>query len=145
MLDLQPRVHLEEIEAAVLVEQELDGAGVGVADRAATSGSRGGDRRASVASTDRRRALLEHLLVTPLDGALALDERHDRAVLVAEQLDLDVARPSRAGARGRPRASPNAVRASDRAARTRAGSSSGRDTMRMPLPPPPATALSISG
>ena len=32
MLDLQPRVHLEEIEAAVLVEQELDRAGVGVAD-----------------------------------------------------------------------------------------------------------------
>ena len=34
MLDLQPRVHLEEVEAAVLVEQELDRAGVGVADRA---------------------------------------------------------------------------------------------------------------
>ena len=33
MLDLQPRVHLEEIELAVLVEQELDGAGVRVADR----------------------------------------------------------------------------------------------------------------
>ena len=29
----------------------------------------------------------------PLDRALALDERHDRAVLIAEQLDLDVARP----------------------------------------------------
>ena len=35
MLDLQPRVHLEEIEPAVLVEQELDRAGVGVADRRA--------------------------------------------------------------------------------------------------------------
>src|SRR5206468_1590507 len=32
MLDLQPRVHLEEIEAAVFVEQELDGARVRVAD-----------------------------------------------------------------------------------------------------------------
>ena len=32
MLDLQPRVHLEEVEAAVFVEEELDGAGVGVAD-----------------------------------------------------------------------------------------------------------------
>ena len=34
VLDLQPRVHLEEVEPAVLVEQELDRAGVGVADRA---------------------------------------------------------------------------------------------------------------
>ena len=32
MLDLQPRVHLEKVEAAVFVEQELDRAGVGVAD-----------------------------------------------------------------------------------------------------------------
>ena len=38
MLDLQPRVHLEEVEAAVLVEQELDRAGVGVADRARDRG-----------------------------------------------------------------------------------------------------------
>ena len=35
MLDLQARVHLEEVERAVVVEQELDGAGVGVADRLA--------------------------------------------------------------------------------------------------------------
>ena len=40
MLDLQARVHLEEVELAVLVEQELDRAGVGVADRA------GDERRA---------------------------------------------------------------------------------------------------
>ncbi len=30
--------------------------------------------------------------MTPLHGALALDERHDRAVAIAEQLNLDVAR-----------------------------------------------------
>ena len=42
MLDLQPRVHLEEVEAAVFVEQELDRAGVGVADRLR---DRGGRRR----------------------------------------------------------------------------------------------------
>jgi hypothetical protein len=37
---LKPRVHLEEIEAAVLVEQELDRAGVGVADRFRDGGRR---------------------------------------------------------------------------------------------------------
>ena len=80
-----------------------------------------------------------------LDRALALDERHDRAVLVAEQLDLDVARRRDAalevdggiaergagfGARG-----PHRVE-------ERVG---GRRPSRMPLPPPPATALTISG
>ena len=43
MLDLQPRVHFEEIEPRVVAlafEQELDGAGVDVADGAA-----GGDAR----------------------------------------------------------------------------------------------------
>ena len=32
MLDLQARVHLEEVEAAVLVEQKLDRSGIGVPD-----------------------------------------------------------------------------------------------------------------
>ena len=39
MLDLQPRVHLHEIERAVLLGDELDGAGADVAD-----GLRRGDR-----------------------------------------------------------------------------------------------------
>ena len=43
MLDLQPGVHLEEIERAVVVEQELDRARVGVAHRARDRGRRGGD------------------------------------------------------------------------------------------------------
>ena len=47
MLDLQPRVHLEEVERAVLVEQELDRAGVGVADGARDRGRRRGDRAAA--------------------------------------------------------------------------------------------------
>ena len=33
MLDLQPRVHFEEVEALVLAGDELDGAGAVVADR----------------------------------------------------------------------------------------------------------------
>ena len=33
VLDLEPRVHLHEVEVPVLVDQELDGAGVGVVDR----------------------------------------------------------------------------------------------------------------
>ena len=47
-----------------------------------------------------RRRLLDDLLVAALDGALALEEVHDGAVRVAEDLDLDVARPARRSARG---------------------------------------------
>ena len=42
---------------------------------------------------DRRRRLLDHLLVAALQRALALTEVEDMAVGVGEHLDLDVARP----------------------------------------------------
>ena len=92
MLDLQPRVHLQEIEALVLTGDELDGAGRVVAD-----GSRQRDRLlahrgAGVGIEQRARRLLRHLLVAALDRALALAEMDDIAVLVAEHLDLDVTR-----------------------------------------------------
>ena len=92
VLDLEPRVHLEEIERAVLVEQELDGARVGVVHR---PGHRGGGRGHALAQRlahGERRRFLDHFLMAPLNRALALDERHDGAMMVAEQLDLDVPR-----------------------------------------------------
>ena len=42
VLDLQPGIHLEKEEPAVLVEQELDGARAGVTDRAREGGRRPG-------------------------------------------------------------------------------------------------------
>ena len=41
---------------------------------------------------NRRRRFLEHLLVAALERAVALAEVDDRAVVVAENLELDVAR-----------------------------------------------------
>ncbi len=94
MLDLEPRVHLEEVEA-----RRPRRAGTRSCRRwcsrptarrrrprcviAARSGGRDGQRR----------RLLDHLLMAPLDRALAFDERQHRAVVVGEQLHLDVARP----------------------------------------------------
>ncbi len=92
MLDLQSGVHLEEEEASGFVRQELDGARTFVADRA---GRR--DRRLEqpLAHAGRpldqwRRRLLDHLLVPPLDRALALADRPHGAVLVGHDLHLDV-------------------------------------------------------
>ena len=90
MLDLHPRVHLEEVEAAVAVEEELDRAGVHVAD-----GPRRGERRPDELGTQarghgRRRRLLDDLLVPALDRAFALAQMEERAVPIAEHLNLDV-------------------------------------------------------
>ena len=96
MLDLQPRVHLEEVEPRIVslaFEQELDRAGVAVA-----GGPGRGDRRRAHALAHggrqrRRRTLFDDLLMAALQRALALEEVHDVAVVVAEHLQLDVARP----------------------------------------------------
>jgi hypothetical protein len=96
VLDLQPGVHLQEVEGRLLViegvagDEELDRAGTFVAD------GRGGAHRglahpcAQPLVDGGGRALLDDLLVPALDRALALEQVDDVAVLVAEDLDLHV-------------------------------------------------------
>ncbi len=91
MLDLQPRVHLQEIEALVLAGDEFDGAG-GIVFH----GLRQRDRlfahlAAGGLVEQRRRRFLDHLLIAALDRTFALAEIDDVAVLVAQHLDFDVA------------------------------------------------------
>src|SRR5205807_1768140 len=73
MLDLDARVHLDEVELPVLVE-ELHGAGAAVADRAARLHAPLAHEAALARREAGRRRLLEHLLVAPLHGAIALAE-----------------------------------------------------------------------
>ncbi len=91
MLDLQARVHLEEVEALVLPGDELDGAGGVVADRLGERDRLHPHPLAGRGVEQRARRFLDHLLVAALDRAFALAEIDDVAVLVAEHLDLDVA------------------------------------------------------
>ena len=83
--------------------------------------------------------------MTPLHRALALAEVHDIAVMVAEHLELDVPRMLQIlfdvhvavrRTLPRPHAAPSA---------TISRSSSAVRTTRIPRPPPPATALMITG
>ena len=95
MLDLDARIDLDEVEiAAVEVVEELDRAGVAVARGAAQAhgvvGQFGAPRLVEIG----RRRALDDLLVAPLDRAVALEEVHQVAVPVADDLDLDVARPA---------------------------------------------------
>ena len=92
MLDLQARVHLHEVEAAVLLGDELDRARADVADGLRRRHRGVPHRPPPLRRHARGRRLLQHLLVPSLHRAVALVEVHDVAVRVREDLDLDVAR-----------------------------------------------------
>ncbi len=92
VLDLQPGVHLEEVELAVLVE-ELDCAGVVVADRPGDGDRRFAHRSARLVGEKGSGALLDELLMAALCRAVALAEPHHVPVGVADDLHLDVTRP----------------------------------------------------
>ncbi len=95
VLDLHTRVHLdEEPLLGVHIEEELDGAGVVVADRF-------GDVHGSLAEPfahgwvePDRWGDLDHLLVAALHRAVALVQVDHVAMVVAEDLHLDVLGPA---------------------------------------------------
>src|SRR3954453_16786970 len=96
MLDLQPRVHLEEVEALAAgvgaIDDQLDRAGAIISDRPRQRDRLLPHRLAHFGRDERRRRFLDDLLVAALDRAFALVQIDDVAVLIAEQLDLDVPR-----------------------------------------------------
>jgi hypothetical protein len=94
VLDLEPGVHLEEevLGRPVGGDDELDGAGADVTAGERRPDGRGAHRLALRRRQQRGRRLLDHLLVPPLEAALALAEVDAAAVAVGEHLDLDVPR-----------------------------------------------------
>ena len=93
MFDLDARVHLHEVVRAVLVEQHLHGARAEIADRLRAEHGGVAHLLAQRRRHGRARRLFNQLLVASLDGAVALAEVDAVAVRVAEDLELDVARP----------------------------------------------------
>src|ERR1700728_1239730 len=91
MFDLEPGVHLQEVEGPVLVE-ELDGSGALVTARFPEADRRLSHRLAYLGWKVRRRALFDQLLMAPLARAVPFAEPDDVAKAVAEDLHLDVAR-----------------------------------------------------
>src|SRR5688572_18770961 len=91
VLDLDARVHLDEVELVVLV-QELQRAGAAITDFAAGRDTAVADRLALLGRDARRRRLFDDFLMAALQRAVALAEVHDVTVVVREHLDLDVAR-----------------------------------------------------
>ena len=92
VLDLQPGVHLEEVEALVLADDEFHRSGRLVAHRLGQRDRLLAHRLARGLVEESARRLLDHFLVASLDRALALPQVDAVAVRIAEHLDLDVAR-----------------------------------------------------
>ncbi len=92
VLDLEPRVHLHEVEGLVAPEQALDRARVAVARRAHGTERGVVERAPRLLAEERRGRLLEQLLVPALDAALALADDQRAARTVAHHLHLDVVR-----------------------------------------------------
>ena len=93
VLDLQARVHLDEVVLVLAVDrhEELDGAEALVVDRAGRLERRAQEPVAQARREARGRALLDDLLVAALEGALALAQVDEVPEGVAQHLDLDVA------------------------------------------------------
>ena len=91
MLDLDPGVHLKEVEIERIgIDDIFDGAGAAVSRCPAKR-----DGRVSHASSDLGRntgcrAFLDHLLEAPLQRAIALEQMDGLAIAEAEHLDFDM-------------------------------------------------------
>ena len=92
MLDLDARVHLDEVELAVLVEK-LDRPDADVAELRHGAGDHSADLFALFGVERGGGAFFPHFLVAALQRAVALAEMDGAALPVAEHLELDVARP----------------------------------------------------
>mmetsp|Transcript_35042 Transcript_35042/g.87019 ORF Transcript_35042/g.87019 Transcript_35042/m.87019 type:complete len:200 (-) Transcript_35042:752-1351(-) len=90
VLHLQPCVDLDEVVPVVLVKQELNSAGILVADVLGQLDGVRKDLLAYLVGQEWRWGDLHDLLVPPLDGAVPLEQVHHVAVVVAHDLHLDV-------------------------------------------------------
>eukprot|EP01137_Pigoraptor_chileana_P032809 Opistho-2@22806 len=91
VLDLQPRIHLHEIEPTVLLADELDRAGADIADRLGRRHRRVAHLGAALRRHARGGRFLQHLLVATLHRAVALEQVDAITLRVAEDLDLYMA------------------------------------------------------
>ena len=93
VLDLDARVHLDEIEGVgVGVHEELHRAGMGVLGGTGELEGRVAQLGSARVGKIGCRGALDHLLVAPLHRAVALEDVHQGAMGVAQHLHLDVAR-----------------------------------------------------
>ena len=90
MLHLNPGVHLDEVVAAVLIHQKLHRTGADVPHRAGNFHGIPAQRLHRLLRDGPCRGELHHLLIPPLERAVPLAQMIDVAVLVRQDLHLNV-------------------------------------------------------
>ena len=144
VLDLDAGIDLDEIEGAgVGVLEELDRAGAAVFGGMGDGDGVVAEFLALPRRKIRRRRPLDDFLVTPLDGAVALEEVDDRAEGIGENLDFDMARPLDEFLQIDVVLAEGGLGFAARAVRSRTSVASSGMT-RMPRPPPPQDAFSMT-
>ncbi len=91
MLDLNARIHLHEIEAAILIEQEFDRARILITRCTYCLDGCNAHGTTSFAIERRRRRFFQQLLMTALERAIAFAQRNAVIVLISQDLNLDMA------------------------------------------------------
>ena len=92
MLDLQTRVHLQEVELPGCIDQKLHGSSPNVVARLGHFDGARAHFGTKCIVQEGRGGFLHHLLVAALDAALPFKQVNRIAVAVAQDLDFDVAR-----------------------------------------------------
>src|SRR5690606_33775941 len=90
VLHLEPGVHLEEVEVAVLVDEELDGPGVDVVAGPTRGQSGFGQGLPLLVGETGGGGLLDQLLMASLHRTVPLTEKDALAVRIEEDLGFDV-------------------------------------------------------
>ena len=90
VFDLEARVHLEEAERTVGAIEHFDGADVVVAHLAHDLSDAVGGLLDLGTSDPGRPGFFDHLLISALNGTVALEQMSCGAVLIAEHLELDM-------------------------------------------------------
>lgn len=90
VLDLDAGVDLDEVVAVLLVDEELGGTSIAVANRLGQLHSIGQDAVTDIEGKVLGGSNLNDLLVTALNAAVTLIQMHNIAMVITKQLDLDV-------------------------------------------------------
>ena len=89
---LNARIHFDKVEAIRIgIHQKLNRPGIVISRGLANRQSGIAQPLPQHARNSQRRRHFHYLLVTPLHGAIAFKKMHERAVLVAQYLHLDMA------------------------------------------------------
>ena len=143
MLDLDPGVHLEEVEppSSASRNSHVPAPRYPTASAAATAAAPIRSRSSAVTAT--RRGLFDQLLMAPLDRALPLAQVHG-ALVDPPEPGSRCGGAARCTSRGR-RSLAEGLRASDAAASSALQLRRARGPPACPFPPPPAAALTSTG